>query len=372
MSFLLYNMPTELLELQAWLERHITGTELSTLVAELKLMGANNSESLQQMLGSQMDEVLESGLETLNREQVQRLLNSPDALLELQSEAFIHGSWYWQQIASRHSTGRRAEHIAHKVESFLSVLDITRKTHPGTSDGTDHEMPRVRTPKSNVKQDPSSRDQPKSSTSASLSPAQPERTKLKSHQEPLPPGKQLQREPTSVRPTSIKTKRYLSFSSLLAVCTCCVVGMLLFWVSQDDQRQIETKFATWGFGQPSALTVDSAEDHWPNLARQALQFLDDEPETFSELSSRLVTFRDGCKVLQQRLAKREEVPVITDSSREWLLEKCQKWEQKLDDLIVRSKLEDTEFANLMEETAATIKSMATVLAKGPPAASVNA
>jgi len=102
MNLVVATIPENPADLAGWLERRLVGLELDGLVAELTAIHKPSVAglALRDALNGRLDEVRESGLSCLSREQLRRLLRCPSLLLELQEEVLIHGGPYWDNIAS--------------------------------------------------------------------------------------------------------------------------------------------------------------------------------------------------------------------------------------------------------------------------------
>lgn len=88
----------------AWLDRHVVGPHLASLVAELTAVhGDAEPQTLEQSLGDRLDAVLANGLAAAGPEGCAALLRSPRGLLELQERVVVEGGSHWDEVAS--STG---------------------------------------------------------------------------------------------------------------------------------------------------------------------------------------------------------------------------------------------------------------------------
>lgn len=92
-----------------WLEQQLTGPDLRQLVAELRAVeSAEPAPTLNQVLGSARDPLLEQGLSILSPEQRSQLLAHPELLYELQELVYSSGGDYWLRQLTRESDRRAA------------------------------------------------------------------------------------------------------------------------------------------------------------------------------------------------------------------------------------------------------------------------
>src|SRR5262245_16905875 len=101
MNLVVATIPEDPTELADWLERRLVGLELDGLVAELTAIHRPTTSGLtvRELLGPKLDQVRESGLACLSREQIRHLLTRPSLLLDLQEEVLSKGGTYWDQLA---------------------------------------------------------------------------------------------------------------------------------------------------------------------------------------------------------------------------------------------------------------------------------
>jgi hypothetical protein len=100
-----------------WLEKRIIGIDLYDLVVGLQAIQKlrkddKNAQNLDQICGSQLDQVYQEGLSCLSTDQLRCLFENPDRLLELQEQVLIHGGSYWDQVEPDEDTKKaRAESL---------------------------------------------------------------------------------------------------------------------------------------------------------------------------------------------------------------------------------------------------------------------
>src|SRR5688500_17600804 len=101
MNLVVATIPEDPAELADWLERRLVGLELDGLVAELTAIHrpAASGLSVRELLGPKLEQVRESGLACLSRDQLRQLLTRPALLLDLQEEILSKGGTYWDQVA---------------------------------------------------------------------------------------------------------------------------------------------------------------------------------------------------------------------------------------------------------------------------------
>jgi hypothetical protein len=126
MKLAIMDMPDEAPELALWLERQLTGFELSKLIAELStIRGAGNgSLSFQDMLGPYLESILQTGLSTLPPEKVQQLISNPTLLLELQERLLEVGTPYWDRVINSQVP---APETSQKRARLLAALEKTER-----------------------------------------------------------------------------------------------------------------------------------------------------------------------------------------------------------------------------------------------------
>jgi hypothetical protein len=82
----------------------------------------------------------------------------------------------------------------------------------------------------------------------------------------------------------------------------------------------------WGWARPDALPENvSREEYLETLANEAGEWFNKRPETAEALGRRIDEFRQGCSSLLQ--ANHRPLP---EADRQWLVERCRKWAEKLD------------------------------------------
>jgi hypothetical protein len=103
MTLQVLEIPEDVGQLADWLETRLLGLELGELVAELSAVhpaAAAATDSLEDVLGDQVERILVGGLKALPPESVKHFLVRPRLLLELQERVFVEGGPYWERVAA--------------------------------------------------------------------------------------------------------------------------------------------------------------------------------------------------------------------------------------------------------------------------------
>jgi len=124
------NLPTESADRAVWLDRQLVGLELGDLVLELEAIAApstsigSNSNSIDEILGTQREAVLSDGLSAIDSSQFKVLLQQPRLLFDLQELVLIEGGGYWIQLS------QQADHAPHarQASDVLSLVTATNDT----------------------------------------------------------------------------------------------------------------------------------------------------------------------------------------------------------------------------------------------------
>jgi hypothetical protein len=135
--------------------------------------------------------------------------------------------------------------------------------------------------------------------------------------ESAPPVFSLRRARRLVRPTLLS----------LATVAATLLAVLLFQHYTAAPSVTPPVVATtWGWNKPAALPQNvPAKVYLATLADEAREWFDERPEDPVALARRLNEFRRGCSTLilaEHRPLKAED--------RQWLVDKCRLWAQKLD------------------------------------------
>lgn len=125
------DIPSKLEDQRAWLSRHLVGCQLAELVAELAAVFPRSEDghwpTLEELLGGELEAVLEQGVGALSADGVHSLLQNPLLMLDLQQHILIDGGVVWQREAMQAAdlTG-----IADRCEaSILKKIDAVERLH---------------------------------------------------------------------------------------------------------------------------------------------------------------------------------------------------------------------------------------------------
>ena len=100
----IFTMPDDSSQLPHWIEQQLLGGDLSALVAQLAAVHHESSpskQSLEAVLDTKHDAVLNGGLNQLDVSQITQFLTEPRLLLQLQEMVVREGGVYWTQLAEK-------------------------------------------------------------------------------------------------------------------------------------------------------------------------------------------------------------------------------------------------------------------------------
>lgn len=99
MSLTAFDLPEETQALREWLVTQLTSADLSSVVAQLAAVHADQDQDLklEAICGEQWQSILQNGLSELTQAQLQQLLTHPYLLLELQEQLLLEGGKFWQK-----------------------------------------------------------------------------------------------------------------------------------------------------------------------------------------------------------------------------------------------------------------------------------
>lgn len=100
MNLAAFDLPEETQELSEWLVSQLTGADLSSVVAQLSAVHADQDQDLklETVCGDQWESILQNGFSELTQTQAQQLLTHPYLLLELQEHILLEGGEFWQKF----------------------------------------------------------------------------------------------------------------------------------------------------------------------------------------------------------------------------------------------------------------------------------
>ena len=105
MTILILDMPEEMSDLCDWLTHHLTGPSLAEVVSELMTIHqSQDCPTLDDVFGTQLNDVLSTGLEAHHAGQIQQLLLTPTLLLDLQERIACEGGSHWLAAAVTHES----------------------------------------------------------------------------------------------------------------------------------------------------------------------------------------------------------------------------------------------------------------------------
>ncbi len=315
MSLEILSIPTDRLRLVPWLEQNLTGFQLGQLVAELSVVHVATVElTLQEICGSELHDVMESGLSVLSDAQISRLLTNPTSLLDLQEHAFVCGSPYWGQLASDGPAGRMA--TALKPGVLNGIFQLQSKTLAGGF--------AITTPEISF------------AIPASI-PAPPIDANL----------------PRTKDVHSMWRPKF--YGGILAfACTAA----LLFMVFRNPNGG---QSSGWGFDRAEALSVHmSAPDFFEHLSGAGNEWFKKRPASAVELEQRLAEFSHGCRTLIDA-----PLTQLDETSRSWLRNKCINWKTSIDQNLSSLKTSPEKFEEILKESDAIVTRLVNALRKGP-------
>ena len=124
------------------------------------------------------------------------------------------------------------------------------------------------------------------------------------------------------------------------------LGLSLYYIVS----LVQTDASSWGWQSKMAVTeTTTPSEYLQTLSRSGLEWFDQRRGTPAQLAARLEEFSLGC----QRLIESPHAP-LSDADRKWLIEKCQTWKGKIDQLASAAKAldpsssADADFENLKD------------------------
>ncbi|MCA9109633.1 MAG: hypothetical protein KDA52_06780 [Planctomycetaceae bacterium] len=309
MSLFAMDMPETHAELVEWLEQHLVGLNLASLVAELSAIHgeADDSSSLKDLLGSRMPDVMENGLTVLDTKQVRSLVCHPRYLLELQELVLSTGGQHWHKRmtdTADNEFDRIAETgwkrvqlaIAPSAEKFESDA-LSKKGAQETVTGD-------------------------SATQVSVPTVRIAHSVQKSHPQVTT------RSPWRI----ILASAAMLMLGVLGLQQAGVLNLPLNQgapVAVNQEAPPPAAPTGWGWDKPGAIPEDGPADvYLTQLATAADDWFKKRPEDGDGVKKRITQFRDGCSTLISSSHK-----PLSAEDREWLVEKCKAWRGKLDEQI---------------------------------------
>lgn len=274
MKVAILEMPDTLEERLVWLERELVRPELFQLVEQLQIVGkfvpTDTAEiapsDILAILGESEAAVRDSGLSSLDDEQLRLLLSNPALLFDLQQLVLESGSGFWIDLCNRCNQNRFATPKFNGESLFSSFKADLDAGSPAVI----------------------------SAPSVAQRPIQP------------------------ASPKSWWGVFALAASILIAA------GSWWLWTGSTSQP------SGWGFSNMDTLaSAETPEDYFQSLSGAANQWFKKPVTDAEQLSERLVQFSRGCEKLLQA-----EHSVLAPEQRAWLIEKCEGWKTKIDQLAI--------------------------------------
>lgn len=309
MSLFAMDMPETHAELVDWLEQHLVGLDLASLVAELTAIHGRTEteESLGDLLGTQIPDVIESGLTVLDTKQVRSLVRHPNQLLDLQELVLATGSPHW----SKRMNDAADDHFERIADTGWRRVKLAISPPAGTfeDDGANRK---------------SSLDTVTGDSATQVS---------------VP----TLRMADQLRSGKVTTRSHSVWRYVLAAAAMLMLGVFGLQqagvlnlainpgeqqVAQNDPPAQPVVAPTgWGWDKPGAIPNEGPADAYlTQLASAANDWFKKRPEDATGLKTRITQFRDGCSTLIDSPHEPLEA-----EDREWLVEKCKAWRGKLDE-----------------------------------------
>jgi hypothetical protein len=325
------DIPSQLEEQRTWLSRHLVGCQLAELVAELAAVFPRAEEghwpTLEELLGGELEAVLDQGVEALSVAGVQKLLQNPLLMLDLQQHILIDGGAVWQREAMQAAdlTG-----IADRCEaSILKKIDAVERLNQEAY-------------AEKVEADRASEIAAGRPVSAAPVPVKrASGTDTAVYNEPLTdvvaravpktaagPRKRVRGEEPGESLAGSRRGSAWRVAGPVAVAAAIVVG---FFAGQQWESRQPTVAAAWGWNRPDVMGGKlSRGEYLEKLATSADQWFDQKGASSVDVAVRLSEFRQGCARLQ--LANHA---ALDEADRRWLLERCRKWSSQIDQHLAR-------------------------------------
>ncbi len=320
-----FEIPADPEQIAPWLESHLLGLDLAALVAELAAVHGDKparQPQLEEVLGEDLPRVLTAGLTVLRPQQLQRLLQNPRLLLQLQSRIFVEGDTFWEQDKQlSDELGELVDRGWNRVRGFLN--EQQRKSH---SEVATH-------------------------TAESSRPAAPASSA---------PGSRA----TASGSAQSARRSWFNNPLLVSVCTAAAVVATIFLIDPSALRSPDQVAQGWGWQKPGAIDdTATPSEYLDGLATAAQDWFNKRPETPQELAQRILTFRQGCS----QLILSDHRPLAAED-REWLVERCQVWAGKLDEHVAALE-SGVDVATVRGAADETINKLVTALRKRAEAVS---
>ena len=357
------DIPAEPAALGRWLEGQLVGLDLARTIAELRAVhGAPvKPQTLESLLGSHLDRILQEGLQSLPLPVLQSLLRNAELLLPLQELIWLEGGGYWD--ARRQPTDEMRELAGRGWERLQPYLDRSASADTGRTDelpppaipGVPHvadaTAPAAQRPNS-VQPPAPARQQPGPARSrgshrrreewwrhpllvSTLSAAAAVVTvTFADHY--LKPDSGSQSGPSVVATDSGNPVDIPPADSVVplqpgpgpgeSVATGDPADLPAETIPAAPEIAVAAADVPWGWNRPDAVDASlPAAEYLKRMAETAGDWQDRRTETPAELAHQIAEFRLGCS----RLLTAEHAP-LEPKDRDWLLERCRTWAKKFD------------------------------------------
>lgn len=301
------DIPDDPADMAAWLDRQLAGADLHEVVAELAAVhGAAagrrpaDADEVSRWLGPALPDVLARGTGGLDRRRMGELLRAPRLLPGLQELVFVEGGDYWRELAERASP------------SGLPAFDVERLASRASA--------------------------PAAAGDADIGPPAIDRQR----EAVIGPGP---------APVAAGHGRRNNGAAILAALAAC----LLIGVGVWSWRAAAPPAAPWGWNRADALAAAAPDAYLDRLAAGAAEWSAVQPATEAVLAGRLREMLAGC----DRLIAAPHEPLAA-ADREWLVEKCRAWREKLAGHLA-ALAESHDVAAVQRDADATVEKLTAAL-----------
>lgn len=311
MTLSVLDIPDTPAEVGPWLDRHLVGLTLGTLIADLSTVHAkkamNPPPTLESALGDRLPGVLRGGLRQASRNGISVMLRNPKLLLDLQERLIAGGGPYWVDLAGENSE------VTRLAAASLPETLVSGQVRPGSVASPTEDRGRRRN-------EPNAA----STTTHASAVESPPRT-------PKPPRVGLIRFWARIATIAASMACFLyvveTFDELLAYLD--PGGEYHTLVQDTGPPPVVLGEAPWGWNRLSLYTrEESPREYFNSLASAAGEWFDVVPFSNEALARRLGTARSGLS--QLLLASHQNLP---EEEKAWLLEQANEWAELLDEAI---------------------------------------
>jgi hypothetical protein len=293
----------------------LVGCNLAELVAELCAIFPPKDDhwpTLEELLGPQLGRIVREGSDSISTDDLQKLLQNPLLLLDLQQHILIDGGSSWQDssLDSVDISG-----IADKCESAIfETLDSKMVIDDESLSVID-----VPKPLPSRESRRSSADTIHLAETPTATPA-PQRG-------PGPDRRPSFASANKAAPVVAKAPSRAGRGWLTGTLVAALALVAGFAGGREWQSRQTAVAGGWGWNRPDAMGGElSREAYLGRLADTADQWFRVKPESSVELAARVAEFRQGCS----RLLLTNHAP-LGSTDKEWLAERCRKWSGKFDE-----------------------------------------